>query len=281
MDLTNLDQLKSLLSRFHIRPKDFLGQNFLIDQKVLELILETAELKKTDWVLEVGPGAGTLTRELASQSRGVVAVEKDKHYVKLLKFILKDFANIEIIYNDILKIDIPKLFQDQMVKFKVVANIPYYLTGRLLQILLTLKNKPELIVLLLQKEVAERIMAKPGEMSLLALSVQFFGQPKLVREVYKKSFFPQPEVDSAILKINVFSKPKLEVSEKQFFRLVKISFSSRRKTLLNNLCAGFRLEKKTMQKVLEQAKLNLNVRAQELSLEEWQQVYNQLNKKTT
>jgi 16S rRNA (adenine1518-N6/adenine1519-N6)-dimethyltransferase len=277
-DLTDVHLLKSLLSRFRIRPADRMGQNFLVDREALTAIVAAADLRAEDTVLEIGPGLGTLTMELAARCQRVVAVEKDRKLIKPLNFILKKFSNVEIINDDILKFNLEEAISYKLSAktYKVVANIPYNITGEILRFLLTLPLRPELIVLLVQKEVGERVVAGPGKQSVLGLSVQYFGQPEILGKVSAAAFWPSPKVDSAILKITPYVRPKLNVSEKDFFRLIKIGFASRRKTLLNNLCAGLRLTKDKCAEILELAEINPQARAQELNMEEWEKLYKRI-----
>ncbi|OGE80876.1 MAG: ribosomal RNA small subunit methyltransferase A [Candidatus Doudnabacteria bacterium RIFCSPHIGHO2_01_FULL_43_23] len=279
MDLTNINDLKSLLGKFKIKLSKKLGQHFLVDGDVLEDILSVADLKKSDNVLEIGPGVGTLTVALAGRCQKVVVVEKDKKLLKPLEISLRGFHNVEIINDDILKFNL--LFLPPFDKggieggYKLVSDIPYYITGKILKMFLTAKAKPSLMVVLIQKEVAERVTAKKGQMSILALSVQFYGEPELVRTVSRSAFFPEPEVDSAILKIKVFDKPRLQVDERLFFRLIKIGFSAKRKKLANNLSAGLKITKPEALALLEKAKIKIDARAQELSLEDWKDLYDE------
>jgi len=282
VDLTNLSSLKNLLASYKIYPTKSKGQNFLINKKVLGEIIKAADLEKDDLVLEVGPGIGVLTQELASRVKKVLAVELDKKLIKVLTSTLADFENVEILAGDILKIKNQELAEklggpaspDGSLggDYKVVANLPYNITGQLLKKFLTYQPRPREMTLMLQREVAERIIAKPGKMSLLAVSVQVYSQPKLVNLVNKKSFYPQPEVDSAILKISninddLFSQAGIE--EGRFWQLVKISFSSRRKQLKNNLAVGFQLSKDQVESSLIKAKINPLARAQELDIDQW------------
>ncbi|MEK9181343.1 MAG: 16S rRNA (adenine(1518)-N(6)/adenine(1519)-N(6))-dimethyltransferase RsmA, partial [Patescibacteria group bacterium] len=240
MDLTNPDTLKSLLLRYHIRPSESLGQNFLIDAEVFKAIISAAELNSSDVVLEIGSGVGNLTMELAGRCKQVIAIEKDKRMIKPLRFVLKDFSNASIINDDILKINLPNILEQTsqnppslipdskflIPSFKVVANIPYYITGEILRLFLEFRAKPRLLVILVQKEVAERVIAGPGEMSILSVSVQLYSRPEIVDVVSASSFWPEPKVVSAILKMTVYDKPVLDVDEKRFFNLVKIGFSA-------------------------------------------------------
>ena len=219
---------------------------------------------------------GILTRELALKCRKVIAVEKDGKMAGLLRKNLERFKNVEIIEGDILKINLERIIRNNQ-KYKVVANIPYYITSPIIKLFLESSANPKEIILLVQKEVAERICGAPGKMSVLALSVQIYGEPKIIDFVSKNSFWPPPKVDSAILKIsNIKSadevKKNLELENtplKNLFRIIKIGFSSKRKKLVNNLSVGLDLEKEKVLKIFEKLGINKNVRAQELSLEEW------------
>ena len=240
-----INDLKSLLSRFHIRPSKKLGQNFLLSEQALDQIVEAAELSPEDTVLEIGPGLGVLTRRLCEKAGLVLAVEKDRKLVTALRKLFKSQKNVKVIHGDALFIH-PTSYElpaspagRPATSYKVVANIPYYLTGKILQNFLTSEQKPSLMVLLLQKEVAERITASPGQMSILAVSVQFYAEPEIIGRVGRENFYPEPEVDSAIVRLKVLEKPRLAVDEKRFFQLVKIGFAGKRKQLHNNLQAGF------------------------------------------
>lgn len=282
MDLTDLTTLKFLLSRFHLRPSLKLGQNFLVSRQVLTDIISAAELSSDDAVLEIGAGIGTLTLELASRAGRVFAIEKDRRLIKPLRFVLKEISNVEILNDDFLKLDISQLFTPRYsfpTSFKVVANIPYYITGQILQRLLSLPSKPASIVLLVQKEVGERVCAGPGQMSILSVSVQFFGEPQIIGRVLKEDFYPAPEVDSVILRITPFEKPALEVEEKKVFRLVRMGFASKRKTLENNLAGGLRISKSQAAKLIALCGLGPKIRAQELAVEDWKRLYSAINEK--
>lgn len=253
--------------KYHLQPNKRLGQHFLISQKVLQKIIQTADLSKKDIVLEIGPGLGILTQELAQTTKKVVAVEKDKRMVEILKDALKNHENIEIIHGDILK-DSPSDTVLDAPKYKVVANIPYYLTSPLIRLFLESKNSPQEMVLLIQKEVAQRICAKPPEMSLLAVAVQFYSRPKIISRVSKKSFWPQPKVDSAIIKIGQIKKPK-NINIEKFFQIVKAGFASPRKQLVNNLSQKLNLDRQEIKIALTQCHLDIQVRAENLSVKDW------------
>ncbi len=268
IDLTDKDQLNSYLKSKGLWAKQSLGQNFLVDREALENIVDAAELKKEDTVIEVGPGLGTLTEELMLRVGKVIAIEKDDKLSKILADKISD-SNFQIQNSDILAVNVPELTGGK--PYKVVANIPYYITAKIIKLFLTSENKPEMIVLLVQKEVAERICAKPGQLSILALSVQAFGQPEIVSIVRKDSFFPSPAVDSAILRIRIQnSEFRIQPEdEKELFRLIHIGFASKRKTLVNNLSAGLRIDKNVACDIIKSVGLSENARAQELSLADW------------
>lgn len=283
MKLTDIHELKKYLSSLGFRPKDYMGQNFLIDSSALEKIVSAADLKKSDTVLEVGPGLGVLTFELAKKAEKVIAVEKDERLVKILSRNTEfnsvshrrdpesssGLRNVIVINQDILKFNLEKEIK---VPFKVVANIPYYLTSHLIQYFFESKNKPKLLVLMVQKEVGERIVAQPGEFSVLGISVQIQGDAQIVASVPKQSFWPQPEVDSVILKI--IPKNKYQIPDQRlFFRIVKIAFSGKRKQIHNTLASGLRLTKEQTLEILKEANISAQARPQELSIEEWVELY--------
>lgn len=287
------DQIKKLLKEENLKILKSLGQNFLIDEKVLGKIIKASELDKNDVVIEIGPGLGTLTNELVKKCQSVVAIEKDKKMAELIEEELKaTFANVafgssslenvafgfssslKIINNDILKINLNKLIKkySKNKKYKLISNIPYYITSPVIKLFLENSIQPELIILLVQKEVAERICAKPGKLSVLALSVQIYGEPEIVNYVDKSSFYPEPKVDSAILKIKNIKKNHSDEYYKKLFRIIKIGFSSKRKKLINNLSAGLNIDKKEAENIMLNAKINSNARAQELDLKEWKKL---------
>lgn len=276
MDYYSPDKIKKILKQNNLAALKQFGQHFLVDEEVLLKIIEAAELDKKDIVIEAGPGLGILTCELALKCRKVIAVEKDRKMAGLLKKNLARLGNVEIVEGDILKVDLGRLIKGEQ-KYKVVANIPYYITSPILKLFLESSVKPKTMVLLVQKEVAERICAAPGKLSVLALSVQIYGEPKIIDFVSQNSFWPVPKVDSAILKISGV-KTSVEVEKKlklkktdinNLFRIIKIGFSSKRKKLTNNLSAGLNLEREEIIKIFKKLKISENSRAQELSLEKW------------
>ncbi len=282
-------EIKKILKEKDLKVLKSLGQNFLVDEKILAEIIQASELNKNDLALEVGPGLGTLTNELVKKCGTVVAIEKDKKMAELIKEKNKPkaaFAKVargsflKIINGDILKINLNEIIHkySENKKYKLVSNIPYYITSPVIKLFLENSIQPELIILLVQKEVAERICAKPGKLSVLALSVQIYGKPEIINYVDKSSFYPKPKVDSAILKIKNIKKEFSDGYYKKLFKIIKIGFSSKRKKLINNLSVGLHVDKKESESILQKAEINLNARAQELSLEEWKKLIQKFDK---
>ncbi|MFH1661488.1 MAG: 16S rRNA (adenine(1518)-N(6)/adenine(1519)-N(6))-dimethyltransferase RsmA [Candidatus Falkowbacteria bacterium] len=274
MDL--LEKTKEICKEHNIKPVRSRGQNFLIKENVYDKIIESADLKKDETVLEVGPGLGFLTEKLAGKVKKVIAVELDDKLVEVLKNKLKsdNIKNVEVVNENILEIFNFQfsIFNFQLSKYKIVANLPYNITSVFLRKILSSEVKPKLMVLMLQKEVAERITAKPGKMSLLAVSVQFYADVQIIDYVPANNFWPEPEVNSAIIKLTVgtsFKPVRTLINEKEFFRLVKIGFSAKRKILKNNLANGFHISQDEAGDILKKAGFDLKIRAQELSVKDW------------
>ncbi len=273
--MTSLDAA-SLLHRYHLHPDKKLGQNFLVDPAALQQVVDSAQIQKEDTVLEVGPGLGSLTRALASRARRVVAVELDGRLIPALEEILIPFNNVELVHADILALDPVKLMQDPMntdsinQSYKVVANIPYYITSALIRHLLEAPLRPTLLVLTIQKEVAERITAVPDDMNLLALSVQVYGRPKITALIPSDSFYPAPQVESAVVHVEIYPKPLFPPRLiNPFFRLAKAGFSQKRKTLRNSLSGGLGIPAQKACDLLLSAGIDPGRRAETVSLEEW------------
>jgi 16S rRNA (adenine1518-N6/adenine1519-N6)-dimethyltransferase len=266
-----MSSLKEILKKYQAFPIKRLGQNFLIDKNVLRKIVKAAEISKEDVILEIGPGIGNLTIELAKRAKKVIAVEKDKRMIEILKENLKDFENVEIVEGDVREI-ICAIVKKMAKDYKVVANIPYYLTSHLVRKLLELKKKPKLIVLMVQKEVAQRICAKPPKMNLLAVSVQFYAKPQIISFVSKNCFWPRPKVDSAIIKISNIKEQKAMNNEKLFFKIVKAGFFHPRKQLINNLSKGLKKNKKIVEEWLLNCGISPDKRAENLSIEKWEKL---------
>ncbi|MEK7203090.1 MAG: 16S rRNA (adenine(1518)-N(6)/adenine(1519)-N(6))-dimethyltransferase RsmA [Patescibacteria group bacterium] len=298
-----LQQTKDLCNLYDIKPARSKGQNFLIKEEIYNDIIATAYLKTDDVVLEVGPGLGFLTAKLARQASRVIAVELDDKLAEILHIGLaaREIKNVDVVNEDILKIfnfflpqncggtnskqisdlkfQIPNKFQIQNSKFKIVANLPYNITSIFLRKILSAEIKPSLMVLMLQKEVAERIVAKPPDMSLLAVSVQFYAYPEIVKIVAADNFWPMPAVDSAIVKFKIKKEKailnatdELKINEKDFFRLIKIGFSSKRKMLKNNLMAGYKIKSDEVENKLKNIGLDVKIRAERLTVADWQKL---------
>jgi 16S rRNA (adenine1518-N6/adenine1519-N6)-dimethyltransferase len=266
-DLPALD-IPELLRTYGLRPDKKLGQNFLIDRSALAQVLEAAEIEAESSVLEIGPGLGSLTRLLARRARRVVAVELDANLLPPLYQVLAPFSNVEIVQGDILAHDPTHLMGEA--GYRVVANIPYYITSALIRHLLEARLKPQRLVLTVQREVAERICATPGDLSLLALSVQVYGAPKIVAHIPAGAFYPAPKVDSAVVRMDLSDRPAMPPADLDaFFRLAKAGFSQKRKTLRNALAGGLHLEKAEASELLETAGIDPMRRAETLSMEEW------------
>lgn len=268
-----------VLRSWNVRPDKALGQNFLVDQTILRRIAEAAQLTSEDVVLEIGAGTGALTELLARDAGHVVALELDQQLIPILEGELSGFDNVSIVQGDILGLDPAHLVQrvhqqhePSPLPYKVVANLPYYITSAVLRRLLEADRRPDLMVITVQREVAERIVANPGDMSVLAVSVQFYGDPELLFRIKPGSFYPSPDVESAVLRIDVYDRPPLPENEiDTFFTLVRAGFSQRRKQLHNSLSAGLgeRVSKQQAAARLENAGIDPRRRAQSLSVEEW------------
>ena len=265
-----------LVRRYGIDPKKSLGQNFLVDANHLDRIAAAADLTAGDAVLEIGPGLGTLTQRLAAQAGHVVAVELDDRLIALLR---ADFAaqpHVHIVHSDILETDPPALLAAHLPPgalasgYKVVANLPYYITSMALRHVLEASPPPTLAVVMVQKEVAERICAKPGDLSLLAVSVQYYAHPRIVQRVPAGAFYPAPKVDSAVLRLDVRPEPAVTgIPTVEFFRVVRAGFGQKRKQLANSLSAGLELPKNVVQLALERVEIDPTRRAETLTLDEW------------
>lgn len=261
----------AVLKRYGLRADKSLGQNFLQDSFALEKIISAAEINSTDTVLEIGPGLGSLTRYLAVSAKEVVAVELDLKMLQPLKAILAPYQNVRIVNGNILELAPDELIEKQ--DYIVVANIPYYITSAVIRHLLESKNKPRRIVLTIQKEVAERICAKPGDMSLLALSVQVYGEPRIAARIPADAFFPAPKVDSAVLCVDIYTNPQIkpELLE-SFFKLIKAGFGQKRKMLRNSLSSGVRISPTDAADLLTRANIDPQRRAETLSITEWERL---------
>jgi 16S rRNA (adenine1518-N6/adenine1519-N6)-dimethyltransferase len=265
--MTSID-VHSLLRRYNLDPYKGLGQNFLVDKAALERIVASAEVSRQDTVLEIGAGLGSLTHLLAHVAKRVIAVEIDHKLIPPLKEVMGKSENCQIIQGDILELD-PAVIVGES-GYLVVANIPYYITSAIIRHLLSASIKPSRLVLTMQQEVAKRICAEPGELSLLALSVQVFGSPKIVTTISAGSFFPQPKVDSPTVRVDIYDETLMNDRKiADFFLLAKAGFSQKRKMLRNTLSSGLKIIPAQAEELLHSAGIDPTRRAQTLDLVEW------------
>ena len=293
MNLTSIKTIKDLFKKSQSQPLKQLGQNFFVDKEAIQKIIDTARFQASDVILEIGPGIGAITKEIAKKARKVIAVEKDPKMREILKETLKDFKNVKIVKGDILEFE-PKTYNLEPKIYKVVANLPFYLTTPVIRKFLETEYPPKEMILVVQKEVAQRICACPPKMSILAVSVQVYAKPEIISYISKKSFWPQPKVNSAILKITpLINADRKLINADIFFRIVKTGFVHPRKQILNNLallkagrapsfCAnakrrgsclkysqGLKLNKIDVEKWLIENNIRPNQRAETLSVQDW------------
>lgn len=271
---------QQLLRQFGFKPRKRLGQHFLIDEAVLERILLAAELSPGDIVVEIGPGLGILTGELAERGARVIAVELDSKLVSLLKKRLAAFPDVKIVHADVLRVTPAQLLQDNLTApelgrgYKVIANLPYYITSPVLSHFLEAQPRPSKMVVMVQKEVGEAIAAAPGKMRLLSVKTQFYSKPAIISYVPAASFYPPPKVDSVILRLDVYSRPPIEVSDVAgFFDIVMHGFSAPRKQLRNSLAHSLEMTPSQVVLLLEKGGIKADRRAETLSLEEWKELW--------
>lgn len=265
-----------ILKKYGLRPNKRLGQNFLLDEAALRRVTDAAGILGGETVLEVGPGLGSLTRHLAVKASQVIAVELDPNLIAPLREVLSSFDNVTVVQGDILKLDPSELVHES--NYLVAANIPYYITSALIRHLLETPIQPKRMVLTLQKEVATRICASPPEMSLLALSVQVYGNPQIAARIPAGAFYPPPQVDSTIIRIELYPTPVIPPPyTNTFFKLAKAGFAQKRKTLRNALSAGLGWSKDQTEQILGDLGLDSHRRAETLSLEEWGKLSRQVH----
>jgi len=260
-----------LLKKYGIKPKKSLGQNFLIEPAGLNKVIEAANLLTTDEVLEIGAGLGSLTYLLAQSARQVTAVEIDRTMLPPLREALTEFNNVRIVESDILELKPDELLEAQ--DYVVVANIPYYISSAIIRHLMEAQRRPKRVVLTVQKEVAERVLARDGKMSLLSLSVQVFGQVSMAGVIPAGSFLPAPEVDSAVLKVELYPEPLIPFEQQQaFFKLARAGFGQKRKTLRNSFSAGLSLSGSEVETILTNTGIDPQRRAETLTIVEWKRL---------
>lgn len=266
--LIKTPNVRNLLRRYDIRPIKRLGQNFLIDQYALRKVIQAANLQKDETILEVGAGLGSLTQLLAQSVKEVIAIELDKRLIPALRAVLQNSQNVRIIEADVLKLDIEELVNRSA--YSVVANIPYYLTSGLIRKLLEVPKRAERIVLTIQREVAERILAPPGKYGLLTLSVRMYGDAHIAGYIPASAFYPEPKVESAILSIQLQTSPRVRDELIPIvFKLAKAGFGQKRKQLRNSLSSGLGMNTEVVEDMLLNVGIDPKRRPQELILEEW------------
>lgn len=273
MSLTSIETIKKLARQYKIHPSALLGQHFLVDDAVLRSMVEFARVEADDVILEIGPGFGTLTAELIKHAKEVIAVEKDKILGRYLQERFGDRANFTLESGDILK------FKPPAAPYRIISNIPYQITGKIIRKFVGEETrKPTDMLIMVQKEVGERVCARAGKMNLLAIWVQLYGQPAIVRPVSRQSFWPIPKVDSVLLSIaGIKSSPLYPIRDFiKFWRVLRLGFSSPRKQLHNNLVSGLRISQATASAAISNAGLDAAVRAQELSIKDWLKVLSEL-----
>jgi 16S rRNA (adenine1518-N6/adenine1519-N6)-dimethyltransferase len=277
LDSDRLD-IPRLIKEYGLKPDKGLGQNFLIDPHYLSCVSDAGEISDQDTVLEIGAGIGNLTRFLVSRAQRVVAVEIDSDLIPVLFEVTRKYSNIEIIQGDILGFEIEELIASPT--FLVIANIPYYITSKIIRHLMTSKMKPQRVILTIQKEVADRICAPDGKSSLLSLSVRVYGDPSIVTKIPAGAFYPAPKVDSAIVRIDMLSSPMIPDRHLEtFFYLAKAGFNQKRKNLRNSLSAGIGLDKKSTEELLRSVDIDHHRRAETLSIEEWKSITREYTEK--
>jgi 16S rRNA (adenine1518-N6/adenine1519-N6)-dimethyltransferase len=268
LDLTDLRVVRYLLRKHGLSPNKGFGQHLLVDRAALDAVVAAAELAPDDAVLEVGAGMGVLTVALAERAGCVVAVELEREILPVLRDTTAHFANVEIIPRNLLEVQPEEVFGASA--YKLVANLPYYITAPTLRHFLEATNRPTRLVVMVQKEVAERLVAGPGDLSLLGLSVQFYGQPQLVRVVPASSFYPPPKVDSAVVRVDLHPEPPLDPATRDMlFGIAHAGFAERRKQLHNTLARNLRVPRQTIEAWLAAAEIDPTRRAETLSVEEW------------
>ena len=271
----------AVLQKYQFNFQKKFGQNFLIDTGILEEIIEAAQITKDDFVLEIGPGIGTMTQYLCEAARAVVAVEIDTNLIPILKDTLAEYNNVDVLNEDILKVNISKLAEEKNngKPIKVVANLPYYITTPIIMGLFESHVPIDSITIMVQKEVADRMQEGPGskEYGALSLAVQYYAKPEIVVNVPPSCFMPQPKVGSAVIRLTLHSEPPVTVkSEKLLFQVIRASFNQRRKTLANGLAnyGAFGLPKEELQACIEELGVPVNIRGEALSLEQFAQLSN-------
>ena len=278
-----LEETKFLMKKYNISANKSLGQNFLIDDEIVEGIVTKANITKNDLIIEIGPGLGTLTSKMLECAGKVIAIELDDRMIKILNDRFYLYNNFKLIHQDVLKVDLQELIKEntnnEITQVKRVANLPYYITTPIIMKLLEDKLPVESITVMVQKEVADRLTARPGEKLTGAITycVSYYSEAEEIMNVPNSSFIPAPEVNSAVIQLKIRNNPPVEIeNEEQFFKIIKASFMQRRKTLLNGLTNANIASKDTIKQVLVELDLPENIRGENLNLQQFAQLSNKL-----
>ena len=278
-----LEETNYILKKYNIRANKSLGQNFLVNQNVIDQIINGAEITKEDLIIEIGPGLGTLTKELLEKAGKVVCIELDERMVGILNDRFSTYENFEIINEDVLKVDLNRIIEKENKKCKIVANLPYYITTPIIMKLLENKLNIESITVMIQKEVAERLIATPGEKlsGAITYTVYYYCESEKIMEVPPESFIPEPEVTSEVIKLKLRKDSPIEVCDlKKMFSIIKVAFMQRRKTLINALTNGNIINnKQEATEIFNNLKINQNARAEELTLQQFAELANYITNK--
>ncbi len=285
--------IRTIMKQYDIRPVKSLGQNFLISSHIKKKIIEAADIQKDDMIIEIGAGLGVLSKEIANKAGRLTAIEIDKHLIPVLEEVLKDYENVKIINKDVLELDIKNDVICRTINegegfiptcTKVVGNLPYYITTPIIMKLLEEDSGIDEIIFMIQKEVADRIMAKPGtkDYGALSVAVQYYSYPEILFNVSPSSFLPRPKVNSSVIRLSIYKTPPVKVINKDlFFKIIRASFGQRRKTLLNALFNSnlFPLSKEEIKSILKSLEIGENIRGETLSLDHFAQLSNAFSKK--
>ena len=284
---------RTLLRQYNLFPRKSLGQNFLVDPKAPQRIADHAELSPKDTVIEIGAGLGTLTYELGQRCQRVIAVETDPNLIAVLQHELAEFTTIQVVEGDILKLNpailigrevepqhIP-LWGSLVVDYVVTANLPYYITAAVIRHIFESSIRPRCMVVTVQREVAQRMVAQPNDMSLLSVSTQFYSNPRIVMRLKRGAFHPAPKVESAVVRLDLYEHPQVPVNNiPKFFSIVRAGFAQKRKQLRNSLSAGLSISPQDVEEILSQCGVDHRRRAETLSLTEWAKIYDSLSTST-
>lgn len=283
--LTSPSQIKSIMKKHNVRFSKSLGQNFIINDYIIDEIIRRGDITEKDSILEIGPGIGVLTQALADTAHQVVAVELDNKLIPILNETLDEYDNVEIIHNDILKIDINKIIEEKMERpTKVVANLPYYITTPIIMKLVEEPSDIKEIIVMVQKEVAERMVSAPGskDYGSLSVAVQYYCDAMIILDVPRDNFMPAPNVDSAVIRLIIRDTPAVEVIDHDFFfKIIKGAFALRRKTLVNSLSkSAIGIDKNLLKEILNDMNIDLRIRGEKLDINDFADLANRIYKKT-